>query len=99
MLVVGSISSSNSNRLRELAEKQGPRAYLIDGPEDIEAGWLQGLDRVGVTAGASAPEVLVQQVVDHLRSLGVNTVSECSGREEHISFALPKELREAAATL
>ena len=93
LLVVGSRSSSNSNRLRELAEKEGTPAYLIDGPADIEPAWLAGKTAIGVTAGASAPEVLVQQVIDRLRELGAATVVESVGREENVVFALPRELR------
>ncbi|HOB63472.1 MAG TPA: 4-hydroxy-3-methylbut-2-enyl diphosphate reductase [Candidatus Competibacteraceae bacterium] len=93
LLVVGSRSSSNSNRLRELAEKQGTPAYLIDGPADIDPVWLAERTTVGVTAGASAPEVLVQQVVTRLRALGATMVTESAGREENVVFALPKELR------
>ncbi len=93
LLVVGSRSSSNSNRLRELAEKAGTPAYLIDGPADIDPAWLAGKTAIGVTAGASAPEVLVQQVIDRLRELGAATVAESAGREENVVFALPRELR------
>ena len=93
MLVVGSRNSSNSNRLRELAEKIGTRAYLIDCVEMIVPGWLEGADRIGVTAGASAPEVLVQEVISHLQSLGGNTVTEHPGREENIVFEVPAELK------
>ncbi|MER2529683.1 MAG: 4-hydroxy-3-methylbut-2-enyl diphosphate reductase [Candidatus Competibacter denitrificans] len=93
LLVVGSRSSSNSNRLRELAEKAGTPAWLIDGPADIDPAWLTGKTAIGVTAGASAPEVLVQQVIDRLRELGAATVTESSGCEENVVFALPKELR------
>jgi len=93
VLVVGSINSSNSNRLRELAEKQGVPAYLIDGREDVRDEWLQGADAVGVTAGASAPESLVQDVIQRLRELGGRDVREISGTPEAIEFALPKELR------
>ena len=93
MLVVGSRSSSNSNRLRELAEKQGTPAYLIDGPEDIDPAWLAGKTAIGVTAGASAPEVLARQVIARLRDLGATAVSESAGRAENVIFALPKELR------
>lgn len=94
VLVVGSRNSSNSNRLRELAEKEGVTAYLIDGPENIEPQWLHEKTTVGVTAGASAPEVLVQQVVGRLRDLGADEVVENRGREENVIFALPRELRE-----
>jgi len=93
LLVVGSRNSSNSNRLRELAEKAGTPAYLIDGPEDIDPHWLAGKIAIGVTAGASAPEVLVEQVIARLRELGAAAVTESVGREENIVFALPKELR------
>ena len=93
MLVVGSVNSSNSNRLRELAEKQGIPSYLVDGAEDIRDEWLQGVDAVGVTAGASAPESLVQGVVERLEKLGGRSVVERSGRRETMEFALPRELR------
>jgi len=93
VLVVGSPNSSNSNRLRELAGQQGVDAYLLDDPGQIKAQWLQGKRRVGVTAGASAPEVLVQQVISRLRQWGAASAHEQAGREETITFALPKELR------
>jgi 4-hydroxy-3-methylbut-2-enyl diphosphate reductase len=93
MLVVGSVNSSNSNRLRELAEKQGVPSYLIDGAEDIRPEWLIGIDHIGVTAGASAPESLVTGVIDKLREQVSATVSEADGVDEHMEFALPKELR------
>jgi len=93
MLVVGSINSSNSNRLRELAEKQGIAAYLIDGADDIEEAWFQGIKAVGLTAGASAPESLVQEVSDTLEKLGGGAAKEVSGRLETMEFALPRELR------
>jgi 4-hydroxy-3-methylbut-2-enyl diphosphate reductase len=93
MLVVGSINSSNSNRLRELAEKQGIAAYLIDGVDDIEQEWFQGINAVGLTAGASAPESLVQEVSDTLEKLGGCAAEEVSGRRETMEFALPRELR------
>ena len=93
MLVVGSVNSSNSNRLRELAEKQGVPAYLIDGADDIRPEWLNGIDAVGVTAGASAPESLVQGVIERLREAGGHTVDEMDGEPENIEFALPKALR------
>ncbi|HWU68555.1 MAG TPA: 4-hydroxy-3-methylbut-2-enyl diphosphate reductase [Stenotrophobium sp.] len=95
LLVVGSRNSSNSNRLREIAEQRGIPAYLIDGPEDIRAEWLTAHQRIGVTAGASAPEVLVQQVVARLRELGGRTATEMPGRQEHIVFSLPQALRGA----
>lgn len=93
MLVVGSVNSSNSNRLRELAEKQGITAYLIDGVEDIEEAWFKGVKAVGLTAGASAPESLVREVSGALEKLGGCTAVEVSGRLETMEFALPRELR------
>ncbi len=93
VLVVGSPNSSNSNRLRELAEREGVEAYLIDDAGEIDAAWMQGKHRVGVTAGASAPDVLVQGVLDRLRELGASGVRELSGEPEDMVFALPKELR------
>jgi 4-hydroxy-3-methylbut-2-enyl diphosphate reductase len=94
VLVVGSVNSSNSNRLRELAEKQGATSYLVDGAEHIDAAWLVGKQRVGVTAGASAPEVLVQGVIARLQALGGGeAVRELHGEPEDMVFALPKELR------
>ncbi|MCK2069738.1 4-hydroxy-3-methylbut-2-enyl diphosphate reductase [Aeromonas caviae] len=93
MLVVGSRNSSNSNRLRELAEKVGAKAYLIDDASMIEAGWLAGVKAIGVTAGASAPEVLVQSVITRLRELGGKIVTEHPGREENVVFEVPPELR------
>jgi len=94
VLVVGSRNSSNSNRLRELAGKQGVRAFLIDGPESIDRAWLQGVQKIGVTAGASAPEQLVREVIAHLSSLGASSVRELHGEPEDVTFALPKELRD-----
>ncbi|MDF2401486.1 4-hydroxy-3-methylbut-2-enyl diphosphate reductase [Aeromonas sp. 5HA1] len=93
MLVVGSRNSSNSNRLRELAEKVGSTAYLIDDASMIETGWLEGVKAIGVTAGASAPDVLVQNVIARLRELGGNMVVEHPGREENVVFEVPPELR------
>lgn len=93
VLVVGSPNSSNSNRLRELAEKQGVAAYLIDGAQDIDAAWLKDRGQIGVTAGASAPESLVQSVIERLRESGALAVRELDGEPESIVFALPKELR------
>lgn len=93
VLVVGSPNSSNSNRLRELAERCGAKAYLIDGPEDIDKNWVSGTRLIGITAGASAPEVLVKDVIDGLISLGANAPVEMKGKEENISFSLPKELK------
>ncbi len=93
VLVVGSPNSSNSNRLRELAERCGAASYLIDGPGDIDADWFSGRKRVGITAGASAPEVLVKDVIQRLIELGAQPPLEMRGREENISFSLPRELR------
>ncbi|MHB1283701.1 MAG: 4-hydroxy-3-methylbut-2-enyl diphosphate reductase [Metallibacterium scheffleri] len=93
VLVVGSASSSNSNRLRELAEKQGVPAYLIDGPESVDPAWLAGVRRIGLTAGASAPEQLVRAVIQHLRDAGASAIHELDGTAETITFALPRELR------
>lgn len=93
LLVVGSPNSSNSNRLRELAERMGTPAYLIDGAEDLKAEWFEGVDGVGITAGASAPEVLVRGVVDQLRAWGAEGETELDGRPENITFSMPKELR------
>jgi 4-hydroxy-3-methylbut-2-en-1-yl diphosphate reductase len=93
LLVVGSRSSSNSNRLRELADRAGVPGYLIDGPEDLRAEWLEGKRAIGVTAGASAPEVLVRRVVEQLARWGAETPREVVGREERMFFALPRELR------
>jgi 4-hydroxy-3-methylbut-2-enyl diphosphate reductase len=93
VLVVGSPNSSNSNRLRELAQKQGVDAYLIDGAQDIRREWLDGRNRIGVTAGASAPESLVQGVVARLREWGAGSVDSLAGDPENMTFALPRELR------
>ena len=93
VLVVGSVNSSNSNRLRELAEKQGVRAYLIDGAEHIDRAWLDGVARIGLTAGASAPDKLVRDVIARLQSWGAGEVRELHGEAETITFALPRELR------
>jgi 4-hydroxy-3-methylbut-2-enyl diphosphate reductase len=93
LLVVGSRTSSNSNRLRELADRAGVPGYLVDGPDDLRREWFTGKSAVGVTAGASAPELLVQQVVDKLRSWGGEAPREAVGREENVFFTLPRELR------
>ena len=93
VLVVGSPNSSNSNRLRELAQRTGARAYLLDRAEQIDPAWLDGVRRVGVTAGASAPEVLVRELVDRLHDLGADTVAELDGRPENVTFRMPRELR------
>jgi 4-hydroxy-3-methylbut-2-enyl diphosphate reductase len=93
VLVVGSPNSSNSNRLRELAQRCGTEAYLIDSASDISSLWLDGKQSIGVTAGASAPDVLVKQVIQALESLGASSPEELAGKPENISFSLPKELR------
>ena len=98
LLVVGSANSSNSNRLRELGTLAGVRAYLVDGPEDLQAQWFEGCAAVGVTAGASAPESIVQGVVQRLTELGGTAAEEMKGREEHIVFSLPPQLRRAVET-
>ncbi|MFS2222940.1 4-hydroxy-3-methylbut-2-enyl diphosphate reductase [Pantoea sp. B65] len=93
VLVVGSKNSSNSNRLAELAQRAGKLAWLIDSAEDIQESWLRNIQCVGVTAGASAPDILVQDVIKRLRELGGEPAIELSGREENIVFEVPKELR------
>ncbi len=93
MIVVGSKNSSNSTRLKELAEKLGTPGYLTDCPEDIDAAWLQGASLIGVTAGASAPEELVNQILDRIQELGATAVEEVLGREENMFFEVPKELQ------
>ena len=92
-IVVGSRNSSNSNRLRELAERLGTHAYLVDDADQLQAEWFQGVATVGVTAGASAPEVLVQQVVARLQAIGGGEVCELGGKEENVIFEVPQELR------
>ena len=92
LIVVGSPSSSNSSRLREVAEKNGVESYMVDDASQIDATWITGKTRIGVTAGASAPEVLVQQVITRLRALGVTSVRELDGVQEHVTFPLPKGL-------
>jgi 4-hydroxy-3-methylbut-2-enyl diphosphate reductase len=92
LIVVGSPSSSNSSRLREVAEKNGVESYMVDDASQIDANWINGKTRIGVTAGASAPEVLVQQVITRLRALGVTSVRELDGVQEHVTFPLPKGL-------
>ncbi len=94
VLVVGSVNSSNSNRLRELAEKQGINAYLIDSANDLQPEWLTGVESVGVTAGASAPEVLVKSVLLKLKSLGARDITEHTTVEEHVTFSLPRDLEQ-----
>lgn len=95
VLVVGSVTSSNSNRLRELAEQRGVPAYLIDGAEHIQDEWVKDRARVGVTAGASAPEILVKQVVSALQERGADVVTEHAGRPENVTFSLPRALQRA----
>ncbi|HEY1399620.1 4-hydroxy-3-methylbut-2-enyl diphosphate reductase [Roseateles sp.] len=92
VVVVGSPTSSNSNRLRELAERLGTPAYMVDAAEDVQAEWLDGRSKVGLTAGASAPDVLVQAVISRLRELGATTVRTLPGVEEHVRFPLPMGL-------
>ena len=94
LIVVGSQTSSNSNRLREIAEKRGVAGYLVDGASDLRREWFEGAQAVGVTAGASAPEILVQQVIARLREWGGRPAEELSGRTEHVVFALPRQLRD-----
>ncbi len=94
VLVVGSPNSSNSNRLRELAERCGSKAYLIDTADDIYPDWIKGSKSVGVTAGASAPEELVQSVVGKLKQLGATVANEIDGPEENVVFTMPRELRD-----
>ncbi|CAK7072731.1 TPA: 4-hydroxy-3-methylbut-2-enyl diphosphate reductase [Morganella morganii] len=93
VLVVGSKNSSNSNRLAELAQRVGKPSYLIDSADDINPAWLSDVDTIGLTAGASAPDVLVQQVISRLQELGADEISQLEGREENIIFEVPKELR------
>ncbi|MBC7680705.1 MAG: 4-hydroxy-3-methylbut-2-enyl diphosphate reductase [Ferruginibacter sp.] len=93
VIVVGSPTSSNSNRLRELAEKLGTEAYMVDSAEELLPAWFEGKSRVGLTAGASAPELLVQQVIDRIRALGAVSVRKMDGIEETVKFPLPKGLR------
>ncbi|MDR3221713.1 MAG: 4-hydroxy-3-methylbut-2-enyl diphosphate reductase [Candidatus Accumulibacter sp.] len=94
IIVVGSQSSSNSNRLREVAELRGVKAYLVDEVGQIDPAWLKGVDRVGITAGASAPEILVQRVIDRLTGGQPEKATELEGVEEHVTFGLPEELQE-----
>lgn len=93
VLVVGSPNSSNSNRLRELAERMGKTAYLVDNAEQLQPDWFQSTTKVGVTAGASAPEILIKQVIQRLQDWGAESPEELDGREENVTFSLPKELR------
>ena len=93
VIVVGSPTSSNSNRLAELSQRLGTPAYMVDDPSELQAAWIEGYARVGITAGASAPEILVQCVIDKLRALGAVSVQTMSGVEESVQFPLPKGLR------
>ncbi len=93
VLVVGSPNSSNSNRLRELSERMGTKAYLIDGVQDLARDWFTPEMTIGITAGASAPEILVQDVINQLQNWGADEVKELEGRPENITFSMPKELR------
>jgi 4-hydroxy-3-methylbut-2-enyl diphosphate reductase len=95
VIVVGSPNSSNSNRLREVAANMGVPAYMVDDADDLDPAWLAGKGRVGVTAGASAPEVLVQEVIDRLRALGATRVRTLEGVEERVNFPLPRGLHAA----
>jgi 4-hydroxy-3-methylbut-2-enyl diphosphate reductase len=97
IIVVGSPNSSNSNRLREVAQSAGARAHLVDSAQEIQPAWVQGQPRIGVTAGASAPELLVRQVVARLRELGADQVIELEGIEEAVTFPLPRSLLSASA--
>ncbi len=93
VIVVGSPTSSNSNRLRELAERLGTRAYMVDNAGELQPAWFEGAQRVGLTAGASAPEVLVREVIDRIKALGAVSVRKMDGIEETVKFPLPKGLR------
>ena len=99
VIVVGSPTSSNSNRLRELAERLGTPAYMVDGAEDLRAEWFQGRRRVGLTAGASAPDILVQRVIDRLRELGATSIRKADGVEESVHFPLPRGLGDRSMQL
>lgn len=92
VIVVGSPTSSNSNRLRELAERLGAQAHMVEGAQDLKAEWFEGRSRVGLTAGASAPDILVQQVIERLRAMGASSIRKLSGVEEHVRFPLPRGL-------
>ena len=93
LIVVGSPTSSNSNRLRELAAKLGTEAYMVDDASELKESWFEGKGRVGLTAGASAPEILVKQVIDRIKALGAVSVRKMDGIEETIKFPLPKGLK------
>lgn len=92
VIVVGSPNSSNSNRLREVAQHQGVPAYMVDNATELKSEWVQGKARVGITAGASAPEILVQQVIERLKALGADSVNDIEGISERVTFPLPKAL-------
>jgi 4-hydroxy-3-methylbut-2-enyl diphosphate reductase len=93
VIVVGSPTSSNSNRLREVAQKLGTDSYMIDSADELQPEWLEGKQRIGLTAGASAPEILVRQVIDRLKALGAVSVRKMDGIEETLKFPLPKGLK------
>src|SRR5690606_24132524 len=93
VLVVGSPNSSNSNRLRELAERMGKAAYLVDNADELKQEWFTGNAQIGVTAGASAAEIVIKQVIQRLQDWSADVPQELNGREENITFSLPKELR------
>jgi 4-hydroxy-3-methylbut-2-enyl diphosphate reductase len=93
VIVVGSPTSSNSNRLRDVAEKHGVPSYMVDQASELQDAWLQDRPRVGVTAGASAPDVLVREVIERLRALGAVSVRSLEGVQEHVKFPLPKGLK------
>ena len=92
LIVVGSPTSSNSNRLRELAQRLGTESYMVDSPDDLQPGWFEGKLRVGLTAGASAPDILVQQVIARLRELGATSIRHMEGVSENVHFPLPRGL-------
>ena len=94
VIVVGSPTSSNSNRLREVAHKLGTESYMVDGPDELQAQWFEGRQRVGLTAGASAPEILVRQVIDRIKALGAVSVRKMDGNRETVKFPLPKGLKQ-----
>lgn len=98
VIVVGSPTSSNSNRLRELAARLGTASYMVDNAQELQPAWFDGVTRVGLTAGASAPEVLVREVIDRIKALGATSVRSMNGIEETVKFPLPKGLKIDAAT-
>jgi 4-hydroxy-3-methylbut-2-enyl diphosphate reductase len=93
VIVVGSPTSSNSNRLREVASKLGISSYMVDGPDELQVQWFEACSRVGLTAGASAPDILVRQVIERLKMLGAVSVRKMDGRPEMVKFPLPKGLK------